>query len=444
MKRFTIQLIFVIILGYSYSLLAQENGSGWGSDSLKTAQYISLYRDFFNPEKQKFDFEEAYPYWQYVFQNGPGARKFVYFDGVEIIKKFIEKEKDTVKKEKLIDTLLMIYDQRIKYFGESGSVLGRKGLDMMRFRSAKIQDILNNFNKTIEQAGNKTDYFVIAPYFSIAIQGLKSNLLSKEELFTLYQNLSVINEDNISKDRNADKYKNSQEALNSMLAESKIISNCEDAKSIYEKKYKENTENSELWKKIVDLMKNAGCTDDPMYLEVLEKLHKKEPSATTAYFLGRTKSIQGKYTEALNYLNQAVDVETDSSKKADYFIFMANIYYRMNDFPSARTRALKAASLKSQWGDPYLLIGDLYGSSGKLCGQGGFESQVVTWPAIDMYQKAKNIDPSIAEEANKKIGNYIKYMPSKDDIFFRELKEGDTYKVECWINENTTVRSRKE
>ncbi len=87
------------------------------------------------------------------------------------------------------------------------------------------------------------------------------------------------------------------------------------------------------------------------------------------------------------------------------------------------------------------MIGDLYRGSGKKCGPGtGFESQVVTWPAIDMYIKAKNVDPSVASAANRKIADSEKYMPSREEGFMRSLKEGQSFKVECWINATTTVR----
>ena len=88
-----------------------------------------------------------------------------------------------------------------------------------------------------------------------------------------------------------------------------------------------------------------------------------------------------------------------------------------------------------------MLIGKLYASSGPLCGPGrGWDSQVVTWPAIDKFSYAKSIDPSVAEEANKLIRDYRRYMPSKEDIFQRRLSKGDVFKVPCWIQEKTIVR----
>jgi len=86
----------------------------------------------------------------------------------------------------------------------------------------------------------------------------------------------------------------------------------------------------------------------------------------------------------------------------------------------------------------------MYASSGPLCGPGtGFDSQRVTWVAIDQWNKAKSIDPSVSAEANKLINRYTQYMPTRADIFQRSIKEGSTYKVPCWIQENTKVRIAK-
>ena len=86
----------------------------------------------------------------------------------------------------------------------------------------------------------------------------------------------------------------------------------------------------------------------------------------------------------------------------------------------------------------------LYASSGPLCGPGtGFDSQIVVWVALDMWNKAKSLDPAAAPEANKFIRRYAQYMPNKEDIFIRGLKEGGTFKVPCWIQRNTVIRAAK-
>ena len=91
-----------------------------------------------------------------------------------------------------------------------------------------------------------------------------------------------------------------------------------------------------------------------------------------------------------------------------------------------------------------MLIGRLYASSGPLCGPGrGWDSQIVTWPAIDMWNKAKRVDANVAAEANKFINRYVKFMPTIEDVFQRGLKEGSSFRVGCWIDETTTIRVAK-
>ena len=138
-----------------------------------------------------------------------------------------------------------------------------------------------------------------------------------------------------------------------------------------------------------------------------------------------------------------VDNSKDNDQKARYLLLIANIYYRdLRNFPKSRKYALDAARLNPGWGDPYMLIGNLYASSGPLCGTGrGWESQVVTWPAIDMWTKARSIDPKVSSEASALITRYWQYMPKKEDIFFRSISAGSTYFVPCWIQESTIIRT---
>ena len=49
----------------------------------------------------------------------------------------------------------------------------------------------------------------------------------------------------------------------------------------------------------------------------------------------------------------------------------------------------------------------------------------------------------MTESMNALISTYSQYFPSKEDLFFHDLKPGDGYSIGCWIGERTTVRERK-
>ena len=73
----------------------------------------------------------------------------------------------------------------------------------------------------------------------------------------------------------------------------------------------------------------------------------------------------------------------------------------------------RAAKLRPNWGQPYMLIGDMYASSSSSCGSDAWEKQIAVLAALDKYAYAKSIDSSVAEDANSKIARYSSYKPEK-------------------------------
>ena len=117
---------------------------------------------------------------------------------------------------------------------------------------------------------------------------------------------------------------------------------------------------------------------------------------------------------------------------------MASIQFRkLSQYSDARRSALKAAELREGWGRPYLLIGDMYAKSSRKCGD-DWNQRLAVLAAIEKYRYAKNVDSSVTDEANNKIGIYSKSKPTQDMGFMRGKKEGDALTVSCWIGE--TVR----
>ena len=101
---------------------AQTKEDKYGVDSVKTITNASIYTELV---KQK-NFEEALPAWRYVFFNAPAFQMNTYIRGEAIMEYMIQK----TKKKEYVDTLMMVYDQRIKYFGDNdrygeGYILGK-------------------------------------------------------------------------------------------------------------------------------------------------------------------------------------------------------------------------------------------------------------------------------------------------------------------------------
>jgi Tfp pilus assembly protein PilF len=136
-------------------------------------------------------------------------------------------------------------------------------------------------------------------------------------------------------------------------------------------------------------------------------------------------------------------MEEDAYKKSNYYTKIATIRLSKQDNKGARDNSKLAISQDPNNGTAYMLIGNAY--AGQKISNNELENQAVYWVAVDYFRKAKEIDPSLASRVNESIGLCEKVYPTKKELFFLNiLEEGVSYKVAGWINENTTVRFRKE
>ena len=120
------------------------SGNQSDPDSLLKLEKYSVYREYY----KQGNFIDAYPFWTWVLLNAPDFRKTTYVDGVEILTRFINTESNQARKDKLIDTLMLLYDTRIKYFNEEGFVLGKKGSDLFKYRPSAYEECYKYLDKS--------------------------------------------------------------------------------------------------------------------------------------------------------------------------------------------------------------------------------------------------------------------------------------------------------
>jgi tetratricopeptide (TPR) repeat protein len=424
----------IAVCSFFITTPAQGQESIYGTDSLNCIQNLSLYREYFKQD----NFDDAYKPWQWVITHCPKVRKQTFLDGVAMMEAKIKSEKDSAKKEELMDSLMWIYDQRIIHFGEEGMVLGRKAYDLFTYRTHAIDEVFELFRRSVDLQRENSEAFVISGYFQAAIERFRQKKMTKEEVIDLYDQLSEMVEYNIKNGINEERNKIAQQNLDNLFDP---FATCEDLISIYSAKVKEAPRDTALLEKVNYLLQKKGCTDSQLFETVAKNLYNIKPSAESAMALAEFYLKKGQNTEAINYLQEVLNQEEDNMKKADLNFKIAQIYFQARNYSSARTYAQRALQFRPDWGKPYLLIGDAYASSmGQCSDDEHFKGKEVMWAALDKYYQARSVDSSVAEEANRKISTYRAYLPEKGDIFFKTLNEGDTYKVGCWINETVTVR----
>jgi len=457
MKRSIFAIFFSLIFAGipSSFLFAQDddansgsNAGRYGSDSLTCIMNISLYREFFKQWKAS-DYKnetvnDIISPWRWVFLNCPKGTQNTYIDGVKIVSYLIESTQDSALKNKYIDTLMMVYNQRIMYYGKEGYVLGRKGVDLFTYRPEATEQIYNDLKKSVELEGDNTAGPVLVYYLKAAVSMAKEGKADSTVIFDTYDIATQVIDNNIKKNESNPEEKGNWETIqNNIEIILEPFATCKDLVSIYRKKFTENPDDLELLKKITNILDEKKCHEDPLYFETTKRLYELAPSPASAYLIGKMLLNEGQYTEAIDYLKETEKLDDTNLIQKSYF-YIAQAYRAISNFPSARTYALKSAALNPSDGEPYLMIGDMYAESAKNCGDNDLTSRVAYWVAVDKYYKAKQVDPNVAEEADKRIAAYSIYFPAASTIFFYTLKEGDVYRVECWINEDTKIRASKQ
>ena len=177
-----------------------------------------------------------------------------------------------------------------------------------------------------------------------------------------------------------------------------------------------------------------------------DKLLQQESLPAGTYLeIANMQLKDGRPADAFSTYEKAI--ESGAELAAEDYFNMGTAQRRAGNLSQARSYYRKAIDQKSDFGRAYIAIGDLYVRAVSDCGGSKMsrKDKAVYWLALDMYQRAKQVDESTASTANNNIQTYMRYMPSQEDIFYvDEWEVGGSVRIDygcySWINETTTVR----
>jgi len=273
LKTVLIAVVAMLLAVQAFPQKGVEDGSlyGKGEDSIACIRNLSLYYEFYKHDNYK----DAIISWRKIFRDCPASRESLYANGVNMYKAFIEAEKDPAKIAAYSDTIMMIYDQRIKYFGGEGNVLGRKGVDILRYRredgSSYIQDGYNCLKKSIELEKGKSSPVVLTTFISASITLFSRGLLTNEDVVLDYLTASEILDNELA-GRPSPRTQQAKDAIDLNIKESKALS-CEMIVKIYQPKFAANQNDPEFLKKVTALLSDSQCEDQKLFADASEKLY---------------------------------------------------------------------------------------------------------------------------------------------------------------------------
>jgi len=406
-------------------------------DANKQGKMISTYREFFKKDQYNMALES----WLTVFNEYPDASQKLYVDGVTMYRHFIKETPEGQAREDKIDTLMLIYDRRMTYFGGEGNILGRKGSDILRYRSSdeeQVQAAYGMLKKSLVIDGAKSRELIMLNYISASLILHQSAMIFSSQAMEDYFLVTGLLE---QQEGSSSRRKRTRASIDEMVMKEGILT-CEGLDLYFGPQLMQNLEDKDLLVKVIDSYTFVGCKESDLYALASEKLYDIDPGPESAHQLAMLFIGRNDLERAAFYLQMAVQDESLANEtRAEWFYELSVVSLAKGDLCEAINFAREATTNRNDYGKAYIALGDAFIACRKQLGD-DFQQQTAYWAATDMYQVAARVDPALAEESSQKLAMCATQYPGKEDVFFQDLKIGNNYRVGGCIQENTTVRSR--
>ncbi len=427
--------IAVFGLGLNSAAIAQcDSWEKHPEGAEKAKEQHVIYRDKIKEKKT----DEAYAIWQELFkyvQIPLPAKKTHFLDGIDFYVGFAKAEKDKAKKKEHLEKVIALYDHMAECLGEDAVDRAFQGYYMYA-NSYGYSEAYKVFEKSMELGKDAPPAMNMVYMSAIAVYFYKNKKdgFDAEYMVNLYERFKEILEKN-QNGKDAASYKKYWAELEKQYSQIPDIFGCDYWVAKLQPEIKKNWENADSLKDFAaKLVEKCGKENDiyqetwARYRFLIIDIEKErqgkilESDTSTVYskilayrILAELDTVNAEdYKEKEWALHPDLAnsdkewVDNDTRGKAVYrYAFKL---YKQGNFSGARTYCRATNKLLPNWGDPYILVGTMYASSGPRCSPStngtGFDAQVCVWPAIDEWLKAKAVDPSIADEANRLIAKY--------------------------------------
>ncbi|MEM1214917.1 MAG: hypothetical protein AAGJ82_04490 [Bacteroidota bacterium] len=396
------------------------------------------------------DFDLAFTNWETAYNAAPaadGGRPTHYIDGVLLYQAMTKKTEDTAKKAEYAKKIVGLYDEYLQCYPKDEKLIrGRKAFDMFySYGYGYTVETLEAIKKAMDVADNEAEYILLDPLGQTLVYLYQNDQVDKKTVQDMYKQGINFAEHNIENDHYyKDYYESGLANLRSKIGEIESeVFDCAYFKEDLLPKLDGEQDNWEVVSYVWNKLKTQGCEETDPELATLksdfERLQEIEFRKNPC-FDGSRLQKEEKYDEALARYEECLTSSEDPEVRAQVLYSMANILvWQKGQYSSAVAKAREAASVKSGWGKPYILMGDVISKRSQSCDD--WNRRLAAIAAIDKYSYARSIDPGVSEEAGKRIGRLTAALPGREDGFMRKVSEGQSVTVSC-IGETVKVRFR--
>ncbi|MCT8338896.1 hypothetical protein MG296_02420 [Flavobacteriaceae bacterium TK19130] len=416
---------------------------------------------FVEPAKTK-NYEAALPQYEKLIKDCPAFHVTTYQYAEKMFKHFIDEGDDSK-----VNDLIQSYKLRLKHFPEKtkeGDVVA--DIAKLKYENGigTKQEQFNAFDEAFTKYEEDfTSPKALYAYFSLAVEMYEEGNKDIQEVFDLYDAvIAKIEKEENNLASKLTEYMDKQDAGTNLSSKEErymkayegnlnaygqvkgsvngklgILADCPNLIPLYEKDF-ENKKDDVNWLKRAAGRLSAKDCETPLFFKLVQQLHTLEPSAKSAYYLGKLAERDGKSSKAMEYFNQAAELETNPRDKAKVYYSLAENFRSKGSLSQARSFYNKVLEIEPSNGRVYLKLAAMYASSANSCGSTPFEKRAINWKAAEMADKAARVDASVASSAKAAASSYRARAPQKSDIF-SEGMAGKTITFNCWVGGSVRV-----
>lgn len=483
MKKTTIMSLLLTAISLTanaqdYSGTTIYDRIGHGNDSIEALTNITLYREAFKQQ----NYEEAYEYWTKLIEKAPLSQIRIYQDGAVICENLLMKTTDAAKKEEYFKALMNMHDTRIKNldalnsfaskltYTTRGNILCRKAYGYYCFAPQRNnEEAYKIFKSGIENLGQNVDAYVLYYFIECSYNRFnanKDNIEYREAFINDYMKCNEICEKLLDE---AKSYPSQTLPANPESADStewvervilapeaaKIIQNyqptldkcnnlfvqsgaadCDALSKIYSSKVESSKNDLVALNGILKILRSFSCDKSELFYKAADYAYELNKTPDAA--LGKAAKLlkNGDSNGAMKYLQEAIDLEKDNSKKGRIAFNIAQLLYSRGNIGGCRQYCNTALRYNPSNGRAYLMIANCI----VRCASGDpLQRSYYYCLATDKCLKAISVDPSCTGMANRQIGAYRNGFYPKSEAFFAGIKAGQSVSV---MGETTTLRLR--
>ncbi|MEM9679774.1 MAG: tetratricopeptide repeat protein [Bacteroidota bacterium] len=456
--RFTL-LLLALFVGF---------GMSYGQQDEECMNNLSIFDSYAKNKK----YDDAYEPWMLVRNKCPKFNRAIYVRGQKILEHKI-KNSSGAEKVAFVNDLIKLKGQYNENYASkyaTGKMLSEQAQLSYKYRKElgkSDEDLYNMFDNAFKtDLKNFKSAQGLYTYFSLIVDLYDAGKKTAQEMFDKYDDVNEKIESEIKNaSENLNKYSAKEEAgetlskkdnqykkfysqtleafdkvQGSMDTKLGERANCEVLIPLYKKDF-EQFKNDATWlQRAMNRMYAKECTDDPLFIQIVQQKNTIEPNASTAYYLGILKDKEGNSREAEEFFKQSIELESDPLQKAKLNKRLGEKYYKKGSYGKARQYYREALRLNPADGSSHLRIAAMYAKSANRCGDTNFNKRAVFWLAASEARKAGRVDPRLKKAASQTAANYLAKAPTKSEIFSAGNK-GETIRIGCWIGGSVVVPS---